>query len=105
MLSNIVMKNLLFAAWKNSSRHKIGQFELLGIIRIYSKPPGKKPDMTEPFTLPAGATVMDLAVAVHRELAEKLKFARIWGTGVYAGQNAQRNHILNDKDVIELHFW
>jgi len=27
MLSNIVMKNLLFAAWKNSSRHKIGQFE------------------------------------------------------------------------------
>jgi len=28
MLSNIVMKNLLFAAWKNSSRPKIGQFEL-----------------------------------------------------------------------------
>jgi len=29
MLSNIVMKNLLFAAWKNSSRPKIGQFEKL----------------------------------------------------------------------------
>jgi len=29
MLSSIVMKNLLSAAWKNSSRHKIGQFELL----------------------------------------------------------------------------
>jgi len=27
MLSNTVMKNLLFAAWKNSSRPKIGQFE------------------------------------------------------------------------------
>ena len=79
-------------------------FSLLGIIRIYAKPPGKKPDMGEPFTLPAGATVMDLATAIHRELAEKLKFARIWGTGVYDGQNAQRNHILNDKDIIELHF-
>jgi hypothetical protein len=79
-------------------------FSLLNIIRIYAKPPGKKADMTEPFTLPAGATVMDLATAIHRELAEKLKFARIWGTGVYAGQSVQRNHILNDKDIIELHF-
>jgi len=79
-------------------------FRLLNIIRIYAKPPGKPADMDDPFTLPAGSTVMDLAAAIHRELAEKLKFARIWGTGVYDGQNAQRNHILNDKDIIELHF-
>ena len=79
-------------------------FKLLHIIRIYAKPPGKPADMTEPFTLPAGSTVMDLATAIHRQLAEKLKFARIWGTGVYDGQNAQRNHVLNDKDIIELHF-
>lgn len=79
-------------------------FDLLGIIRVYTKPPGKKPDMAEPFTLPAGSTVMDLAIAIHRQLAEKLKFARIWGTGVYAGQNVQLTHVLNDKDVIELHF-
>jgi ribosome-interacting GTPase 1 len=79
-------------------------FEKLEIIRIYSKPPGKPADMTDPFTLPVGSTVMDLATAVHRQLAEKLKFARIWGTGVYDGQNTQRNHVLNDKDIIELHF-
>ena len=79
-------------------------FRLLNIVRVYAKPPGKKADMAEPFTLPAGSTVMDLATAIHRELAEKLKFARIWGTGVYPGQNAQRNHVLNDKDIIELHF-
>lgn len=79
-------------------------FKLLGIIRIYAKPPGKPADMSEPFTLPAGSTVMDMATAIHRELAGKLKFARIWGTGVYDGQNAQRNHVLNDKDIIELHF-
>ncbi len=79
-------------------------FELLGIIRVYAKPPGKPADMTEPFTLPVGSTVMDLATHIHRQLAEKLKFARIWGTGVYDGQNVQRNHILNDKDIIELHF-
>jgi ribosome-interacting GTPase 1 len=79
-------------------------FELLGIIRIYAKPPGKPADMTEPFTLPVGSTVMDLAIQIHRQLAEKLKTAKIWGTGVYDGQNVQRNHVLNDKDIIELHF-
>ncbi|MBA7634100.1 GTPase Obg [subsurface metagenome] len=79
-------------------------FSLLGIIRIYAKPPGKPADMTDPFTLPVGSTVMDMATAIHRQLAEKLRFARIWGTGVYDGQNTQRNHVLNDKDIIELHF-
>jgi ribosome-interacting GTPase 1 len=79
-------------------------YRLLKIIRVYAKPPGKPADMTEPFTLPVGSTVMDLATDIHRHLAEKLKSAKIWGTGVYDGQNVQRNHVLNDKDIIELHF-
>ncbi len=28
------MKNLLFAAWKNSSRPKIGQFELVNMVLV-----------------------------------------------------------------------
>jgi len=79
-------------------------FRLLDIVRVYAKPPGKPVDMTDPFTLPVGSTVTDMAYVVHRQLAEKLKFARIWGTGVHDGQNAQRTHVLNDRDVIELHF-
>jgi len=79
-------------------------FSQLGIIRIYAKPPGKPADMTEPFTMPASSTVMDLAVSIHRQLAEKLQSARIWGTGVYDGQNVQLTHVLHDKDIVELHF-
>jgi uncharacterized protein len=79
-------------------------FKQLNIIRIYAKPPGKKPDMNEPFTMPVGSTVFDLARVIHRDLAEKLKHARIWGTDVYEGQSVQRNHVLNDKDIVELHF-
>jgi ribosome-interacting GTPase 1 len=79
-------------------------FRCLGIIRIYAKKPGKKADMSEPFTLPAGSTVMDLALDIHRELATKLKYARIWGKDVYDGQNTQKTHVLNDGDIIELHF-
>jgi ribosome-interacting GTPase 1 len=79
-------------------------FRLLDIIRVYAKPPGKPADMEAPFTLPIGTTVQDLATAIHRELAQKLKSARIWGTGVYAGQSVHLNHVLHDKDVVELHF-
>ena len=85
---------------------KLGEllFRLLNIIRIYAKPPGKPADMESPFTLPAGTTVQDLAVAIHRELAQKLKSARIWGTGVYDGQSVHLTHVLHDKDIVELHF-
>ncbi|MGA2915625.1 MAG: GTPase [Sedimentisphaerales bacterium] len=79
-------------------------FKLLDIVRIYAKKPGQTPDMKEPFVLPKGSTVMDLAVSIHKELAEKLKAARCWGSGVRDGQNVHRTHILCDKDIIELHF-
>lgn len=79
-------------------------FETLGIIRVYAKPPGKPADMNDPFTLRVGATVQDLARTIHRELAEKLKSAKCWGTGVYDGQNVQLSHVLHDKDIVELHF-
>ena len=78
-------------------------FEMLGVVRIYSKEPGKPPDMGQPFILPRGSTVLDMASAVHREIAENLKRARIWGAGVYDGQPVQRDHVLSDRDVIELH--
>ena len=85
---------------------KLGEllFRQLNILRIYAKPPGKPADMESPFTLPAGTTVQDLALAIHRELAQKLKSARIWGTGVYDGQSVHLTHTLHDKDVVELHF-
>ena len=79
-------------------------FRQLNILRVYAKPPGKPADMNDPFTLPVGSTVQDMARSIHRELAQKLKSARIWGTGVYDGQSVHLTHTLHDKDVVELHF-
>ncbi|HSV27823.1 MAG TPA: GTPase [Sedimentisphaerales bacterium] len=79
-------------------------FHMLEIIRVYAKPPGKPADMEVPFTLPQGSTVKDMAAHIHRNLASKLKSARAWGAGVYDGQNVCHDHVLHDKDVIELHF-
>jgi hypothetical protein len=78
-------------------------FRLLGIVRVYSKEPGKPPDMKLPFILPQGSTVLDMAAAVHRDIAQNLKRARIWGANTYQGQAVNRDHVLADRDVIELH--
>jgi uncharacterized protein len=77
-------------------------FEALRVIRVYSKEPGHEPDLERPFTLPVGATVADLARAIHGELAESLKFARVWGAAAFDGQRVNRDHGLTDGDVVEL---
>ena len=78
-------------------------YRFLDVIRVYSKQPGKPPDMKSPFTCPAGSTIVDMAALVHRDFAAGLKSARIWGTGVFDGQTVKRDHVLHDKDVVELH--
>lgn len=84
-----------------SLRDKV--YELLRVIRVYTKAPGKPADMTAPFSLPMGATIGDLAVKIHKDLAGKLKFARIWGAGVHDGQSVGPEHQLQDRDLVELH--
>jgi ribosome-interacting GTPase 1 len=78
-------------------------FELLEIIRIYSKPPGKKVDINDPFVLRKGSTVVEAAGTIHKDFAEKLKFARIWGSEKFEGQMVHRDHVLVDGDVVEFH--
>jgi ribosome-interacting GTPase 1 len=78
-------------------------YNYLNVLRVYTKQPGKPPDLTSPFTCPIGSTLVEMAVLVHRDFATSLKSARIWGTGVYDGQSIGREHVLHDKDVVELH--
>jgi ribosome-interacting GTPase 1 len=76
--------------------------EKLNIIRVYSKSPGKKPDLNAPFVLKKGSTMADFAGKIHRDFVEKMKSARVWGVSVYDGQMVQRDYLLQDGDVIEL---
>lgn len=81
---------------------KVALWRHLQLVRVYAKPPGKPADRLEPFVLPHGATVVDLAERVHREIAETLAFARVWG-GKLDGQRVARDFELRDRDVVELH--
>ncbi len=78
-------------------------YHLLGLLRVYTKVPGKPVDRSHPFTLPIGSCVLDLARDIHKEVESGLKFARIWGQGVFDGQTVKRDHELHDSDVVELH--
>lgn len=73
------------------------------IIRVYSKEPGKEPDMGMPFVLPAGSSVLDLAEKIHKDFLKDLKYACIWGSAKFEGQRVQRDYVLHDRDVVEYH--
>jgi ribosome-interacting GTPase 1 len=78
-------------------------YDLSGIIRVYTRAPGKEPDLTAPFVLPRHSTLEDLAAKIHKDFQQKLKYARIWGKAVYDGQMVQRDYLLQDGDVAEFH--
>ncbi len=78
-------------------------FGALDVIRVYTKAPGKPAVYANPYTVPQGALVEDLAAKVHQDLADKLKFAKIWGSTASDGQTVGRDFVLTDRDLVELH--
>ena len=78
-------------------------FRALEVIRVYTKTPGKAADKDKPFTVRRGSTVLDVARLVHKEVARDLKFARMWGSEVFDGQQVGPEHLVADGDLIELH--
>jgi ribosome-interacting GTPase 1 len=78
-------------------------YDHLDIIRVYAKQPGKPADMTAPFTIPRGGTVLDFAEKVHTDFVDTLKSARVWGSAEFDGQTVKRDHVLADRDLVELH--
>jgi small GTP-binding protein len=78
-------------------------FEELGVIRVYSKAPGKQVNTSAPFVVEQGIKLGEFAGKVHKDFQEKLKSAKIWGTSAeFPGQMVSRDHILEDEDVVEL---
>ncbi len=78
-------------------------FDGLGIVRVYTKIPGRAADTQRPYTVRRGDTILDVARLVHKEIAESLKFAKVWGSGQFDGQQVGADHPVLDGDVVELH--
>ncbi len=78
-------------------------YRTLDVVRIYTKVPGQKPDMSEPVVMPRGSTIEDVAESVHKDFVKKLKYAQIWGSAKFDGQKVKRNHVVQEGDIVELH--
>jgi ribosome-interacting GTPase 1 len=78
-------------------------FHGLGIVRVYTKIPGREADRGRPYTLRRGGTVLEVAHLVHKDVAGGLKFAKMWGRDVFDGQQVGPDHPVSDGDVVELH--
>jgi ribosome-interacting GTPase 1 len=104
-LADIDFPTVSVSVETNSGLDRIAAFlfERLGIVRVYTKLPGKPPEKDKPFTVRHGATVLDVATLVHRDLAGALRYARSWGKRVYDGQQVGPEHEVADGDIIELH--
>jgi hypothetical protein len=78
-------------------------YQALDIIRVYTKTPGSKADLTEPVILKKGSTAEDVAESIHKDFRSNLNYAVVWGSGKYDGQRVSREHVLQDGDIVEFH--
>ncbi len=78
-------------------------YQALNIIRIYTKSPGSKADLTDPMILENGSTVEEAAESLHKYFYQNLKYAVVWGSGKYDGQRVSKGHVLQDGDIVEFH--
>ena len=82
---------------------KAALFHLLGLVRVYTRAPGKAANFNSPFVIPLRTTVQELATRIHHDLGKSFKFARVWGKETFDGQRVQRDYLLNEGDVVEIH--
>ncbi|MBM4284302.1 MAG: TGS domain-containing protein [Deltaproteobacteria bacterium] len=78
-------------------------FGILGLVRVYTRAPGKAANFQAPFTVPVRTTVFELAGRIHHDLGRRFKFARVWGQSTFQGQRVQREYCLQEGDVVEIH--
>ncbi|MHC1578690.1 MAG: GTPase [Dehalococcoidia bacterium] len=78
-------------------------YQALNIIRVYTKTPGSKADLTDPMVLKKGTTLEEAAEALHKDFYQNLKYSVVWGSGKYDGQRVSKGHILQDGDIVEFH--
>jgi len=76
-------------------------WKLTGLIRVYLR--HNKHVDEEPLAMEPGATIIDVATKVHKELGATCRGARIWGPSAsFNGQQVGRDHPVQDGDSVEI---
>jgi hypothetical protein len=78
-------------------------WEMLGMLRIYTKKRGEFPDLSGGVVVRNGATIEHVCHAIHRNLVKDFKYALVWGRSAkHQPQKVGITHSLDDEDVVQI---
>jgi hypothetical protein len=86
----------------NDIRQKI--FESIGLIRVYTKEPGKKAHLDKPMIIEKDSSIKDMAEKIRKDFPSRFLKAKVWGSSAkFDGQTVGIEHVLKDKDIVEMY--
>jgi ribosome-interacting GTPase 1 len=76
-------------------------WQLTGLLRVFTRRPGSADE--DPLAVGTGATVADVAQALHAELGAACSGGHVWGSSArFPGQLVGRDHRVAEDDIIEV---
>jgi ribosome-interacting GTPase 1 len=79
-------------------------FEMLDIIRVYTKEPNERFPSKKPFTIRKSSTILDLAKQIHSDFYKQFSYAKVWSERLrFSPQKVGGTFILEDGDTVEIH--
>jgi len=100
------MRILSASCKKKSGLEKLGSeiFEMLDIIRVYTKDPNERFPSKKPFTLREGSTILDLAKQIHSDFYKQFSYAKVWSKRLrFSPQKVGEGFVLEDGDTVQIH--
>ncbi|KAI9572701.1 developmentally regulated GTP-binding protein, partial [Boletus coccyginus] len=76
-------------------------WESLGLVKVYTKKRGERPDLSEPVCLRKGATIEVVCLGIHKSLATNFRYG-LGRSSKFAphAQKVSLNHQVQDEDVV-----
>ncbi|MDP2666225.1 MAG: GTPase [Candidatus Diapherotrites archaeon] len=97
----------LHIAWdpQNPRPNEIAEkmFEVIEKVYVYTKKAGEDASKI-PLVAPKGATVLDIAEQVHKDIVRTFKYAKVWGSSKFEGQRVAKDYPVQNGDVIEFNW-
>jgi ribosome-interacting GTPase 1 len=100
------MKILAVSCKAKFGLEKLGSeiFEMLDIIRVYTKEPNERFPSKKPFTIRKGFTILDLAKRIHSDFYKQFSYAKVWSKRLrFSPQKVGGTFVLEDGDTVEIH--
>ena len=98
-------KKILFVGNKTDiEKLKKAIFDLLEIIRVYTKSPHKRsPDFEHPFVLKKNSQLIVLANQIHQDFTSAFKYAKLFKLNSKKPRIVGKDYVFQDKDIVEIH--